>query len=483
LSTNVQIAPADVAAAVAEQQRDAARAGLIDFARYVDPPAAKWYAAEHLHRIAQVLERVERGETRRVIIAIAPRHWKSSLSSEKFPAWWLGRRPDSSVIVASYALSLAEKFSKSVREIVSGDRFKTLWPGVKIKRDSNSADDWALEGGYRTSFRAVGTGGGISGHGARLILLDDVSDPNETQSHTRTDSDWHWYKNVIRTRLEPDGAIVVINNRVGVNDLTGYLLDAERNDSADPPGDWEYIEIPAMGADGTYLWQDRFGREYYEKLQLDPTLWRVQYMQHPTVETGTEIRREWFEFVAQLPEGTTEQCRTIDTAFSEKKTGKSDPDYTASVGSAMANGWLYLVDPRKWRAELPDVINWIESEKKLKPRVRFGMAKAAGEKISKQFLTRSGIPIEDLEAETADLRVRLTAFISFASRGLVKLVGDAAKWEAFLSEATAFPGGKHDDLLASVAGLTQMHGLQVSVPRKIAPEPTIFDTSNAFTIR
>jgi hypothetical protein len=72
-----------------------------------------------------------------------------------------------------------------------------------------------------------------------------------------------------------------------------------------------------------------------------------------------------------------------------------------------------------------------------------------------------------LAAETVDIRVRLVAFISFASRGLVKLVGDAAKWQQFLDEATAFPSGRHDDLLACCAGLTQMHGLVIlSVPTK-----------------
>ncbi len=183
-----------------------ARAGLIDFACYVDPPAAEQYRAAHLVQIAQVLERVERGELRRVIIAVPPRHWKSSLASEKFPAWWLGRRVSAGdrsapAMVASYALSLAEKFSKSVRSVIGLDRYRGLWQNVRIQRDSNSADDWLLEGGYRTTFRAVGTGGGISGHGARLVLLDDVSDPNKIGSTTQTDSDWTWYKNVIRTRL------------------------------------------------------------------------------------------------------------------------------------------------------------------------------------------------------------------------------------------------------------------------------------------
>ena len=475
---------------------DSARAGLIAFSSYVDPLARGWYAAPHLQRIASVLERVECGELKRVIIAVPPRHWKSSLASEKFAAWWLGRHPRGSIIVASYALSLAEKFSKSVRETIQSERFRRLAVkadskskpsqscvtqgsgagcsvgsfDIKIKRDSNSADDWMLETGYRTSFRAVGTGGGISGTGADILILDDVSDPNKIASPTETQATWNWYKNVIRTRLEASGAIVIVNNRVGVNDLTGYLLDAERNDSADPPQDWEYVEIPASNPDGSYLWEARFGKEYYEKLQLDATLWRVQYMQHPTVAEGTEIKREWFEFVPALPDGAREQCRVIDTAWTLKKSEKQDPDYTASIGSCVANGWLYLLDPFKARLELPEVIAWIKARKLASPWVRFGMAKAAGEAISRQFLQREAIPTDELESETVDLRVRLSTFLYWARNGKVKLVGEKAKWEQFLAEATAFPGGKHDDLLATCAGLTQMHSLTVERPTPRVPQ-------------
>ena len=469
-------------------EREEARRDLIKFACYADPLAARWYGAAHLRVIADALMRVERGELTRVIIAVPPRHWKSSLASEKFSAWYLGRNPKSSIIVASYALNLAEKFSKSAREIIGGDKFRAVFPGVRIKRDSNSADDWLLEGGYRTTFRAVGTGGGISGHGARLILLDDVSDSNTMQSRTQTDNDWTWYKSVIRPRLEPDGAIVIINNRVGVNDLTGYLLDRERNDSADPLDDWTYIEIPALNADGAYLWEDRFGHEYYQKVEQDVTLWRVQYLQRPTVASGTEIKREWFEYVPNLPGDVSEQCRVVDTAWTLKKTERQDPDYFATVGSAMHGGWLYLIEPYKTRMQMPDTVNWIQNEKKLKPRVRFGMAKAAGEQIAKQFLERLGIPSEDLEAERSDIRVRLTAFISFASRGLIKLVcapSEYAKWQQdrtyipaqwaqFITESVAFPAGRHDDLLACCAGLTQMHGLVIlSAPTKPRNKPAV----------
>lgn len=444
------------------RETNRARAGLIDFACYIDKQAQQWYRAAHLRTIASVLERVERGELKRVIISVPPRHWKSSLASVKFPAWYLGKHNDHSIIIASYALSLAEKYSVSVRDTIqSNSRYKQLFD-IRVKRDSNRANDWLLETGYQTTLRAVGTGGGIAGYGFKLAVLDDVSDPNTQSSPTETAKDWEWYKNVIRTRAEPDAAIVVVNNRVGVNDLVGYLLDPERNDSADPPEDWEYVKIPAMDVvTGRYVWDARFGNEFYEKLRRDPYLWSIQYQQETEQAAGKEIRREWFEFVEQLPEGVREQCRVVDTAWTLKKTEKQDPDYTASIGSAAHEGWLYLVEPHEVRQELPETVEWIREQKRARGWVRFGMARAAGEAIGRQFLTRLGIPIEELTGERADLRVRLATFIYWARNGKVKLVGEPKRWERFLQQATAFPMAKHDDLLAVCAGLTEMHGLKI----------------------
>jgi len=450
-------------------ERNRARATLISFAGYVDPPQADWYSARHLRQLANVLEQVQQRRILRAIITLPPRHWKSSLTT-KWESKLLGDNPKEKIISASRALNLALKFSKLVRQTMQSSRYHELYPATRIQRGSESAEDWMLEGGYQSSYRAVGTGGGIAGEGATVLVLDDVSDPNKQTSDTETENDWEWYKNVIRTRLEPDGVIVVVNNRVGPNDLPGYLLDPERNDSADPPEDWTVINIPAMDeATGEYLWEARFGRKYYGKLQNDPHLWQIQYQQKTTLDEGKEIKREWFEFVPQLPEGVREQMRVVDTAWTLKKTEKQDPDFTASIGSATHENWLYLIDPFEQRQEMPATVDWIKAKKKDKPYVRFGMAKAAGEKIATQFLTLLGIPIEELTAESADLRVRLSVFIYYARMGRVKLVGDKSKWERFMAQATAFPNGKHDDLLAVCAGLTEMHGLKIDKP--LPPKP------------
>lgn len=447
-------------------EKSKARNGLTLFSGYIDPSAVNlkgenWYAAAHLRRIAHVLERVERGELKRVIISVPPRHWKSSLSSVKFPLWWLGKHPSGSIIVASYALSLAEKYSKAVREGIQGNgRYKTLYPDVRIRRDSNSASDWLLESGYQTTLRAVGTGGGIAGYGFKLALLDDVSDPNKQSSATETTNDWEWYKNVIRTRAEPDAAIVIVNNRVGVNDLVGYLLDPERNDSADPPEDWTYIEIPAQDEQGDYLWLDRFGSEYYVKLQNDVHLWRVQYQQQPTTEAGTLIKREWFErhlpsgedvldVVDTLPSGVQWKVIPFDVAFTAKQSEKHDPDFTAHCKMTFANNILWIGDPELFRKDIDDTVRDIVSLKMEYPHLRMGMGRVGIRAKIIKALNSAGYNITEFP-ETGDPVAESTGWRNLAKQGRVRLVGSVSKWEKIMAQWTKFPVG-HDDTVAMVS--------------------------------
>ena len=275
------------------REKNQARAGLTKFSQYIDPSAGKWYRAKHLQMIADVLEQVERGELRNVIINVPPRHWKSSITSEKFAAWYLGKHPEHPIIGASNTATLAEKYSRSVRDTIAyNERFKALFPEVRLRKDAGGVADWALEQGHRSTYRAVGTGGAIPGFGFKLALLDDVSDPNKQESETETENNWQWFKNVLVPRAEPDAAIVVVNNRTGPNDITGYLTDPERNDSRFPANVWTVVNMQALNeATGEYLWLDRFGREYYESLQNDPYLWGIQFQQKTEDAEGTEIRR------------------------------------------------------------------------------------------------------------------------------------------------------------------------------------------------
>jgi len=69
--------------------------------------------APHHRVIARALEAVERGEIKRLMISVPPRHGKSQLTSEFFPAWYLGRNPDKYIITSTYSQELAEDFGRN----------------------------------------------------------------------------------------------------------------------------------------------------------------------------------------------------------------------------------------------------------------------------------------------------------------------------------------------------------------------------------
>ena len=176
--------------------------------------------AEHHRKIARALERVERGECKRLMISMPPRHGKSMLASEFFPAWYMGKHPDKQVIHATYAQELADGFGRKIRNQMKDELFQTIFPGVTLAEDSTAAARFhvSCEGsnGQSGVYHAVGIGGGATGKGADLLLIDDpVKDREEAESELKRNKIKDWYKSVAYTRLMPGAAILLIQCMTG----------------------------------------------------------------------------------------------------------------------------------------------------------------------------------------------------------------------------------------------------------------------------
>ena len=102
---------------------------------------AQWPVFElgaHHRIIVDKLEAVERGDIRRLILLCPPRHGKSLLATQMFPAWFLGRHPDRFVISASYGQELADDFGRRVRNLISAPFHQTIFPACRFADDSSS---------------------------------------------------------------------------------------------------------------------------------------------------------------------------------------------------------------------------------------------------------------------------------------------------------------------------------------------------------
>src|SRR6185437_16065768 len=234
------------------------RTDLAAFATFHFPP---FKYAHHLYPLVDALHKVNTGEIDRLIVAMPPRHSKSLLTSQMFPAWFLGHNPDSFVIAASYGYDLVREFGSTVRNVVTSEMFKLTFPEAGIKGKSAAAHKFSLQGGGK--YYATSIGGVATGKGAHLFLIDDPYKlPEEAASETYRKRIEEWYKSVAYTRLQTGGRIVVIATRWHELDLTGWLLREH------PHENWHVISMPAIAEQDEH-WNGALWRKEGEPLWPD----------------------------------------------------------------------------------------------------------------------------------------------------------------------------------------------------------------------
>ena len=126
-----------------------------------------------------------------------PRHGKSTLASVAFPAWHLGRNPSHELIGCSFSGSLAMGFSRKVRQLLREPSYKTAFK-TRLDPDSQSAEAWLTVNGG--GYVAAGVGGGITGKGAHILLIDDpIKNREDAESQNNRSATWDWYTSTAYT--------------------------------------------------------------------------------------------------------------------------------------------------------------------------------------------------------------------------------------------------------------------------------------------
>lgn len=190
-----------------------------------------------------------------------PQHGKSQIVSKHFPAFWFGKRPDDPIILTSYAAGLAHTHSRDARNLVESSEYANLFGAqstadlpVEIDGDSRAVDHWRLAN-HRGRMIAAGVGGGITGHGARLGIIDDpVENDKLARSKVYRDTQWNWYQATFRTRIWENGAIVLVMTRWHEDDLAGRLIKEMLNGGEQ----WHILRVPAVA-------ESQAERDFYNK--------------------------------------------------------------------------------------------------------------------------------------------------------------------------------------------------------------------------
>ena len=428
------------------EARERATTSFLDFCQYVWP---EMIVGEHHRRIAAALDRVVSGKCKRLMIAMPPRHGKSQMGSYLFPAYLMGKLPQSKLIVGSHTAELAQRFGRMIRNLVEDEKYGELFPDTKLSVDSKAAGRWNTRQGGEAFF--IGKGGAMTGRGGDIIVLDDILDEQDAVSETAMENTWEWYTSGPRQRLQPNGAIIIINTRWKTDDLSGRLLRQQGQLKSDQ---WEILEFPAILPSGNPLWPEYWQLEELEKVKMSIGLkkWNAQWQQQPTNDEGAILKREWWrKWKYDEPPGCEYILQTLDTAYSKKETADFSVIATWGVFYPGADSGpnLILLSVTKGRWDFPELKRIAKREYQYsQPDNVLIEAKATGTSLQ-QELRKMGIPVTMYSPggrrQGQDKISRANAIAPILESGMVWYPEDEEFAQDLVEECAAFPNGAHDD--------------------------------------
>lgn len=422
-----------------------------DFKRALYP---RYEHAPHLEAIDRLLTEVTRyTETGgregigRAIVEMPPRHGKSVSISRLYPAWHLGRNPDHRIMLVSYGATLAEKHSRAARNFMRSPRYREFFP-TALAADSQAADSWNVANGDG-GMDALGIGGGATGKGAHLLLIDDpVKNREEAESELIREKIWDAYGDDLYTRLEPGGAIVVVMTRWHMDDLVGRLLTQNTDD-------WHVLCLPGLAeandpigrAEGDALWPQRYPSERLHAIRatLGEYGFSALYAQRPIPAAGGLFKREKFNVIDVPPSDIVRRVRAWDLAMSDKTSADFTVGALFGVTSTQHVVVLDIVRAQvDWDA-VPDLIERValadgHSVSVVMERA-FIQARAVQKVIEKPNLHHH--VIRGYQPDT-DKLTRALPFAARVGEGMVSVL--RRHWtEAYIDELCSFPRAAHDD--------------------------------------
>lgn len=334
-----------------------ARRSLVDFIQHTF--RGKYEVNWH-HRIicSQIDLWLESEEPYNLMVFVPPRHGKSEICSRMLPPYILGKNPNSEILFASYAGDLATKMSRDAQRIMLENEYSEVFPNSKLRVKGSKRDDSAIRQqgeftilGHKGTYRASGVGGGITGRGANIAIIDDpIKNRQDAESPTIRNSIVEWYKSTFRTRLEKGGRILMLLTRWHEEDLAGWCLKQMK---VDPDSDkWKVVSFPAVleresqrcefdnREIGEPLWNNKYDSKALRTIKstVGGYDWASLYQQEPSPSGGAIFKREWVRVIDNVPDGLF-WVRFWDLAVSK------DPkaDHTASVQMAFdESGNVYI---------------------------------------------------------------------------------------------------------------------------------------------
>ena len=430
-------------------EREEARGSFMAFVKKVWP---SFIEGSHHKRMAKAFERVARGECKRLIINMPPRHTKSEFASYLLPAWFLGNFPEKKVIQTSHTAELAVGFGRKVRNLVDQDVYTEIFPGVGLQADSKAAGRWNTNKGG--DYFAIGVGGAVTGKGADILIIDDPHSEQEAAMAASNpevyDKVYEWYTSGPRQRLQPGGSIVIVMTRWAARDLTGQVVKSAAQRSGE---EWEVIEFPAILPSGNPLWPQFWNKEELEALreELPNSKWQAQYQQNPIGNESAIVKRDWWKWWEKDDPPVCDYIlQSWDTAFEKNNRADYSAGTTWGIFNCEEDNFapnIILLNTYKKRVEFPELKRDVLREyNEYEPDSLIVEKKASGAPLIYD-LRAMGIPVQEYTpGKGQDKIARLNSVSDIIASGKVWV--PQTRWaEELVDEVAAFPSGEHDDLV------------------------------------
>ena len=419
-----------------------------DFLTFVKHVWPEFIEGKHHKKIADKFNKLAKGEIKRLIINMPPRHTKSEFASFLLPAWMVGRKPDLKIIQSTHTTELAIRFGRKAKTLIDSPEYQQMFK-TTLREDSQAAGKWETSQGGE--YYAAGVGSAITGRGADLLIIDDPHSEQDALNMASMERAYEWYTSGPRQRLQPGGAIVVVMTRWNMKDLTGMLLKSQKELKADK---WHLIEFPAILPSGKPVWPEYWKKDELEGVKASISIgkWNAQWMQNPTAEEGSLIKREWWKVWEKDTMPPLEHViQSYDTAFLKKESA----DYSAITTWGVfrpdqdSPPNLILLDAVKERLEFPELRKKaMEQYRYWNPETVIIESKASGLPLTYE-LRKMGIPVINFTPSRGnDKHARVNACAPIFESGQI-WAPDMKFAEEVVEECASFPYGDHDDLVDS----------------------------------
>lgn len=432
--------------------------------------------------LCEIMEKVERGEMKRVAVSIGPQMGKSEIISRAAPAWIVGRNPRRHMILGTYNQDFADEFGFDVRNRVTSAAHLQVFPNFNLMDGGKAKDLLLTKEGGKLAF--VGVGGSGTGKRADLFVVDDpIRGPDDANSQVFRDKLFNWFNGVVFSRTRNSTAIVIVHTRWHQDDLIGRLCDPshpERNGLYKGlEKRWTYINLPAVVDDPklaealgltlevptdesvieqfgnkpmSALWPEEKGLPLLaEARQSDARTFGALYMGQPAPDQGEYFKKDWLvEYDAKELPKNLRIYGASDHAVSTKQ--KRDFTVLGCVGIDEDDDIWVLPDVVIRRMETDKTVDelmmqfrahrpalwWMESEL---------ISKSFGPFLRKRMIEENVYVTIDPVTVSKDKETRARAIQGRMALRKVRFPKDAPWWQTAKTQILTFPYAANDDFV------------------------------------